>query len=914
MVEKDNNIDWFLIPNINGLISENKGEDLFDNLIKITPDEIAHVWDEIYKIDMIRKLKEWCEDTNLDLDLALFLIDKWHAYLLMDNIKKFNQKNYKEIIFKIIETICWDYSDKDVSNSGLEEWFKTFANDLWDIFYCKEVAIALIDNGAGAFVIENIDKFKKLDSEVVKKLIWKWTDIGELKDLQYFTEDARKAIALMQIKSRIEPDFSQIPKVDFTQDFAEKILLLNTEEAYRILSKNISYFDESIQKTLVLKYIKGSLYNLINEKWSKTIKNNETAKCLVEKWYTEYLLNDLVNFSWLDKEIISKLKEKWIKIDAIERHLNGNFDDLLKCFKAEDRRDVALEVIKWWWNLNFSQIPEKDLTKEFSEIIMNLRTDESYEVLAENINYFDKETQKEIIIKYIEIGRWNYIDAKCPQELINCKEVAIALINNWLESELTFRFDCLDTDVLNILKENECDFKGLGKLLGCFKIEDRENAALEIIKAWWEPDLNLIPKKFLTKDFAAEILNLKLDNWLKVLSYALPFFPSSLVRDIVLGLINAGGWKYIKAEVEKTKRFDDYLDKDFIQAVLRNEGTTEAWKILKKFNNLDSEVALIFINVGEARVVVSCLESFNNLDDKVAKALIDEWYKAKVFKHKERFNLHDEKLKSLINNSHENKNKAKSKSNILKWRRHSLKGWKKDHIEKAEDSDELIKELMIFRKEWVEREDLATDDIRDIIIKAAEKINMDINIDTDWNKIFTLRLKDRTLKILSPQLWNYTDEKYKDEVMNESGFDSNRKIYKSYVKLEWMNWDDTSKWGNKKLAKYVEEQEKKGFHIPSKNEMIGILTELWETSDLEIDEDRKDIEFYGTPILTEMQMLLLMYLIGSPGFYRLRDWGSLKDHNSRFMMDISKYFACFEEKEYVKDDWFSANLLMIKIQ
>ena len=111
----------------------------------------------------------------------------------------------------------------------------------------------------------------------------------------------------------------------------------------------------------------------------------------------------------------------------------------------------------------------------------------------------------------------------------------------------------------------------------------------------------------------------------------------------------------------------------------------------------------------------------------------------------------------------------------------------------------------------------------------------------------------------------------------------------------------------------VEEKEKKWFRILNKNEMVGILAELWETAGLEVDENRKDVSLYGTPILTTMQMLLLMYLTGSPGFYRLRGWESVEDQNSRFMMHVSKFFACFEKKEYVKDDEFSAGLLMIKI-
>ena len=125
-----------------------------------------------------------------------------------------------------------------------------------------------------------------------------------------------------------------------------------------------------------------------------------------------------------------------------------------------------------------------------------------------------------------------------------------------------------------------------------------------------------------------------------------------------------------------------------------------------------------------------------------------------------------------------------------------------------------------------------------------------------------------------------------------------------------MKWSNVKGWDNHKLQTYVLQKESEWYKIPSKKDMIDILSELWESAGLDIDDARKDVEYMETPILTTMQMILLMYLTGSPGSYWLSDFEkSSDDEQERLMMTMSRFYACFEK---MGRENRSAGILMIK--
>ena len=886
--------DGFIVPIMPGqkrVTEEERGELLknFQDLKNLTSEEIYNVWDEIYYNLMVKKLEAWYEWEPLKLDFAEYLLKNKHLGLLIDNIWKFEEAQRREIVFMSIWAMGGTKSEESVR--------RLLVNNGWIID--KEIAIHLIQAGFSGILRDDTFHTTKLDMEIVNELKnnKRRLDFFQLDD---FIEEDRKNVALEMIYYWWNPDFSLIPKEYLTKDFALEIINMDfrrfqergisKKHIYSVLSKNIKLFDEETQKVLVLKYITAGLWNEVNENKdrSEVIYCKETVMLLIENW----ILCDINKFTWLDMDVINKLKEK---------HYNFNLKDLkLYNFIEEDRKYVLLEILRSWWEPDLTLVPEKDLTQDFALKIFYIDAAHAYNFLAKSRGFFDESTQKILAIKYIEAGQWKYIDAKWL-DTIRWEDIAISLIDNWKEGELVGQMDSwlqwLDIVVINRLKEKGYDLKNLDKWLWCFIEETRKDIALEIIKAWWEPDLTLIPKKDLTQDFAQEIINLRLDNWLKVLSPVILFFDSSLVGNILLDLINAGWWKYLRDEILDTNRFDAYLDKKFMLAVLRSEGVVKAWEILKKFTNLDSEVALAFIKAGGTLQVVTNLRSFGNLDDKVAKSLIKEGYKDDVQENKERFSLGVFTKFYLSVEKQRKKQREKKREKV---------------------GDNILQELMDFCNEWEDGEDLAVEPMKAEIIKAAKKISRKVKRDSDWSQIFTFKLKNRELQILFPWLENYTDDKFKYKSSfgtKESAFSYNNKSYKYHVELWWMRWDNVDNWENEKLKKYVKKKIKQWFHIPSVAEMVGILSEFWESGGLKIDDERKDLMVNeNTSALTAFQMILFMILTASPWWYRLSGWNLESSENQEFrpMMHLFRGWAMFEKYDYDKLGWFPGGIIMVK--
>ena len=460
MIDKDkHDIDdgGFIVPIKQQQVKEERSEDLFENLKKITPEEISKAWDEIYYSWMVKKLEEWYEWEPLDLGFAVYLLNHKKDKLLVNNFWKFDETKHREIIFKYIEFLWKKDSIYSDDKARLISICKKVD---------KEMAILLINNGLSTVMTHKDDRWRIsaewLDMEIVNKLKEKDYSLTYLK-LDEFIEKDRKDIALEIIKARWEPNLSSIPTECFTQEFALSIINIWREDTYKFLSKNIKLFDETIQKELVLKYIKGGYWKYIDSNRTNLIYWKEAAVALIAL-IDEWINFDITKFTWLDVDIVNELKEKWY--DFLFRELK------LDEFIAKDRKNVALEIIKVWWEPNLSLIPKEYLTQDFALDIVNIGTEHAYTFLAENIELFEEATQKVLALKYIEHGHWDYVDAMWP-DTIRWKDIVISLIDNDKEEELTyymnFWFKWLDMDVVNKLKEKGYDLKNLSKWLWCFR-------------------------------------------------------------------------------------------------------------------------------------------------------------------------------------------------------------------------------------------------------------------------------------------------------------------------------------------------------------------------------------------------------------------------------------------------------------
>ena len=193
-----------------------------------------------------------------------------------------------------------------------------------------------------------------------------------------------------------------------------------------------------------------------------------------------------------------------------------------------------------------------------------------------------------------------------------------------------------------------------------------------------------------------------------------------------------------------------------------------------------------------------------------------------------------------------------------------MKMWAKmDEAERKEEEKkkwEIPQELKDFRELWKENIQNISDESKEKIIKAAEEILVQVHIEPDWNRIIEFNLWIKKYKILDINLDRYSDDEYKIEREYESV--CTKKIQ---VRLWWMMWNNVNRRKNKKLAKYVKEQQKKWLNIPSKDLREDLLKELWQKANLTEESD---------------QIAMLTYITGLYWRYRLR----MKNWKSRFSL------------------------------
>ena len=152
-----------------------------------------------------------------------------------------------------------------------------------------------------------------------------------------------------------------------------------------------------------------------------------------------------------------------------------------------------------------------------------------------------------------------------------------------------------------------------------------------------------------------------------------------------------------------------------------------------------------------------------------------------------------------------------------------------------------------WQKIWLDAE------IKEKIVKAAEKIPLNVEQDSDWSRLIEFKLGNKRYKILDPMLGNHTD----DEFRHHRDYRSIKHVNKDAVKLKWMWWDKIYRWKNQKLKEYVKQKKKEWLHIVKIEEIKNLVVELCKEAKL---ENKK----HG--------IAMLMYLTGMDWWYWLSMW------------------------------------------
>ena len=208
---------------------------------------------------------------------------------------------------------------------------------------------------------------------------------------------------------------------------------------------------------------------------------------------------------------------------------------------------------------------------------------------------------------------------------------------------------------------------------------------------------------------------------------------------------------------------------------------------------------------------------------------------------------------------------------------------------------EIPEELENYRKAWREKIENIDDESIEKIIKAAEKIPVNVETDSDGSRLIEFKVWWKEWKILDPILNNHTNYKYRWTGSNNSITE----VTRNEVKLWWMKWDNTDNWKNKKLAEYVKQKEREWLHIAKIEEIKDLLAKLWDEVGLDSKSD---------------QIAMLMYLTGMDWYYRLSMW-DYENSNSQASWR-SRLNCCdnYRNFNYDHDVYVSASLCMIACQ
>ena len=188
---------------------------------------------------------------------------------------------------------------------------------------------------------------------------------------------------------------------------------------------------------------------------------------------------------------------------------------------------------------------------------------------------------------------------------------------------------------------------------------------------------------------------------------------------------------------------------------------------------------------------------------------------------------------------------------------------------------ECPQDLKDARELWEKEIRDISDESKEKIFKAAEKIPVKVEKDIDGNKLIEFSLNGKKYKILDPDLVANSDRSF---------------LLVDVAGHEWMIWDDVEQWKNQKLKEYVKQKQLEWFHIPNIEEMKNLLDKLWNLANLHEEKDK---------------IAMLMYLTGMNWAY----WLSMSDKKSRQILFSDTYNSTwFYDNGY---ESFYARLCMI---
>lgn len=259
-------------------------------------------------------------------------------------------------------------------------------------------------------VVNYLDNYKRLDSEVAAALIKKWYIEAVKSHLNSFFCDKNLAILLVKNKNWefVGKNFKK-----FTGITANELVKLCIENKYKqidimsifrsLLYNKNNIFDESVARY----FINWNSHDVLNTGreykssivlfWENINRfpwlGKKIAKTLIQRWWTRHVAKNIFYFNGLDKEIADILIQWWYIKDVIEN---------ISHFSGINHVDIINKAMDLWVEFEFLVENSNKFDQEWKERILELRKKNNYH-MAKDIDGKIKPSEQIIdrIDKYI---------------------------------------------------------------------------------------------------------------------------------------------------------------------------------------------------------------------------------------------------------------------------------------------------------------------------------------------------------------------------------------------------------------------------------------------------------------------------------------------------------------------------------
>jgi hypothetical protein len=593
-------------------------------------------------------------DGSLHTEIAVGLIDAGKAEIVTENLDKF-QNLGKEVFFKLLKLI--DDKQHDVLIRNLDRF-----TDL-DKRY---IALEFIGINQFKVVVDNLDKFDNLNTEIAQKLLVAKEYVTLAKNLDKFVDlDRQIAIELVENNQGeavilnsdrftgliLDKDFAteliKNKQIKVLAEYLGKFTNLDKEIAYKLIEAGylkfiIEHLDSfSDLDTKIAKRILGTgnvekysmLVNLAEHLNSFSGLDTFVASELIEHRQGEAVMKNLNRFIGLILD--TKFARSFIyhyQIDVLVRHIEK--------FNHSDHKEILSSILSentsagWSW-----QVLEENIGK-FIGLDMDsakyLARRSQTGIVIRNIEIFNSSDHKKILSHIIttpgidwqileeNIGKFVGLDRDSALDLIKHNQGEIVIRNSSCFAGLA-----LDRDIFPIFVEQnqgKSVVQNLDKFSGL--VLDRNDALKFIAHNQGEVVINNFDKFLgvvLDKDIALELIEQRQGE---ILAKYLDQFVG-LDRDIAIKLIeqNRRVDVVIEAVILNPDKFAGLiLNKDFALKLIEIGQARTLVKHLDKFTDfLDRDVAVNLIKHGCVEEVVARPECFSGLvlDEGIVRMIID---------------------------------------------------------------------------------------------------------------------------------------------------------------------------------------------------------------------------------------------------------------------------------------------------